>query len=137
MTVAAKAVEQRLWDFVYAYDAAYDRAARSAGLSAAQACLLKAVCEEPRTMGELATYLLCDASNVTQLVNRLEAADLVTRVPETTDRRSKRVAITGAGAEVNRRVRHAFNFPHQRIDRLSPESQRILTELLNELLDGT
>lgn len=137
MTVPVAAIEQRLWDFVYAYDAAYDRAAREAGLSAAQACLLKAVSEEPRTMGELATFLLCDASNVTQLVNRLEARDLVTRVPEATDRRSKRVAITGTGTEVNRQVRHAFDFPHQRIDRLSPESQRTLAELLGVLLNET
>lgn len=133
MTDTPNVVAQRLWDFVYAYDAAYDRAAREVGLSAAQACLLKAVSEEPRTMGELATYLLCDASNVTQLVTRLEARGLVTRVPEPTDLRSKRVAITGAGTEVDRRVRDAFAFPRQRIDRLPPESQRTLADLLNVL----
>lgn len=137
MTDNAGAVAQRLWDFVYAYDAAYDLAAREVGLSAAQACLLKAVSEEPRTMGELATVLLCDASNVTQLANRLEARGLVARVTEPTDRRSKTVAITRTGREVDRQVRHAFDFPHRRIDRLSPESQRTLADLLNVLLNGT
>lgn len=137
MTDRSDRVAQQLWDFVYAYDAAYDRAARDIGLSAAQACLLKAVSQEPRTMGELATFLLCDASNVTQLVTRLEKRGLVTRVPEPTDLRSKRVAITGAGHEVDQRVRKAFTFPDQRINKLSPESQLALADLLNVLGNET
>ncbi|MDN5686765.1 MAG: MarR family transcriptional regulator [Brachybacterium sp.] len=137
MTDEARAVAQRLWDFAYAYDAAYDRAARDVGLSAAQACLLKAVSEGPRTMGELATSLLCDASNVTQLVTRLEVRDLVRREPAPGDRRSKEVAITRKGIEMDRLVRHAFAFPCERIDRLPRDSQRTLAGLLSVLLEET
>lgn len=128
------ALPQQLWDFVYAYDAAYDRAARSAGLSAAQACLLKEVVDAPRSMSELAASLLCDASNVTQLVTRLEARGLVRREPGQ-DRRSKRVAITAGGIEMVDRVRGAFTFPQDRLARLPLESRRELSALLDAMRD--
>ena len=69
MSETGRVLEQQLWDFVYAYDAAFDRAAQDAGLTAAQACLLTTLSEGSRMMGDLATELLCDASNVTQLVD--------------------------------------------------------------------
>src|SRR5918998_6193828 len=97
MTEVPDRLDQQLWDFVYAYDAAYDRAARAVGLSAAQACLLDALTGGGRSMGELAAALLCDASNVTQLVTRLEAGGLVTRSADPDDRRGKRGAITPGG----------------------------------------
>lgn len=125
---------QQLWDFVYAYDAAYDRAARAVGLSAAQACLLKEVVDTPRSMSELAASLLCDASNVTQLVTRLEARGLVRREPGH-DRRSKRVAITAEGAEMVDRTRGAFTFPQERLARLPLESRRELSALLEAMGD--
>ena len=129
--------EQRLWDFVYAYDEAYDRAARDAGLSAAQACLLKAVSEQPRKMGELAALLLCDASNVTQLVSRLEARGLVARQADSHDRRSRTVAITRAGDKLARQVRENFAFPRDRIDRLPRASREVLSGLLLAMLEET
>lgn len=135
MVNATGGLERQLWDFVYAYDAAYDRAARDIGLSAAQACLLKEVADGPCAMGELAVRLLCDASNVTQLVTRLEASGLVTRVLGLKDRRSKEVAITPAGVAVNRRMRRAFSFPSERIGRLTAEDRSALSTLLAALSD--
>ena len=128
------ALDQQLFDLVYAYDAAYDRAARAAGLSAAQACLLDGLTDAGRSMGELAGALLCDASNVTQLVARLEAAGLVTRRSDPDDRRVKRVAITPAGRRVRRTVRRAFDFPAQRLGRLSDSERLRLSGLLGKLL---
>jgi DNA-binding MarR family transcriptional regulator len=131
MSRIADELASRLYDFTYAYDAAYDRAARSVDLSAAQACLLRAVAEGPRTMGELAAELLCDASNVTQLVTRLEARDLVRRVPGATDRRSREVSITAAGTRLDGRMREAFTFPSQRVDRLTTSQQEALLGMLD------
>ena len=127
-------LEQQLWDFVYAYDAAYDRAAEANGLSAAQACLLDRLTGGSRAMGELAAELLCDASNVTQLVARLEARGLVTRVPDPEDRRVKRVTITPAGRRVRRAVGRTFVFSTDRIGRLSEGQQQQLAELLSAML---
>ncbi|WP_228395204.1 MarR family winged helix-turn-helix transcriptional regulator, partial [Modestobacter roseus] len=123
-------LDQQLWDFVYGYDAAYDRAAQQAGLSAAQACLLDQLTGGSSTMGELATVLLCDASNVTQLVTRLQARGLVTREPDPADRRVKRVSITPAGRREHRAVRRAFTFPADSVGRLTAAERQLLSGLL-------
>src|SRR5437763_10178888 len=48
-------------------------------------------------LGQLAERLACVKSNVTQLVDRLEADGLVTRAPDPNDRRSRLAVITDAG----------------------------------------
>ncbi|WP_299951117.1 MarR family winged helix-turn-helix transcriptional regulator [uncultured Modestobacter sp.] len=133
MTEPSSPLDQQLWDFVYGYDAAYDRAAQQAGLSAAQACLLDQLTGGSSTMGELATALLCDASNVTQLVARLESRGLVTREPDPADRRVKRVSITPAGRREHRAVHRAFAFPAESVDRLTAGEQQLLSRLLAKM----
>jgi len=54
---------------------------------------------EPLSLGELAARLTCVRSNITQLVDRLEADGLVRRVEDPTDRRGKRAAVTPLGVE--------------------------------------
>ncbi|MEV0154093.1 MarR family transcriptional regulator [Micromonospora sp. NPDC050686] len=134
MTEVTDPLDQQVWNFVYAYDAAYGRAAQAVGLSAAQACLLEHLTGGGRSMGELAVELLCDASNVTQLVSRLEARGLVARVPDPADRRVKRVSITAAGHRVSHAVRRAFDFPSERLGRLTEHERRQLSELLAKAL---
>src|SRR5881398_1125161 len=48
-------------------------------------------------LGQLAERLACVKSNVTQLVDRLEADGLVTRAADSTDRRSRLAVLTDAG----------------------------------------
>ena len=48
-------------------------------------------------LGQLAERLACVKSNVTQLVDRLEADGLVSRAPDPNDRRSRLAVITPAG----------------------------------------
>lgn len=52
---------------------------------------------EPLTLGELADRISCVRSNVTQLVDRLEADGLVRRINDPSDRRIRRAALTPAG----------------------------------------
>lgn len=52
----------------------------------------------PRSMGELAEVLSCDASNVTGIVDRLEARGLVERQVVPDDRRVKRLVLTPEGS---------------------------------------
>lgn len=58
------------------------------GLSTSQARALIAL-NEPMPMSALATHLVCDASNATGLVGRMETRGLVLRTPAPDDRRSK------------------------------------------------
>src|SRR5437016_4672080 len=48
-------------------------------------------------LGQLAERLSCVKSNVTQLVDRLEADGLVSRTADTADRRSRLAVLTEAG----------------------------------------
>jgi DNA-binding MarR family transcriptional regulator len=54
---------------------------------------------EPLALGELAARLSCVRSNMTQLVDRLEADGLVRRVNDPDDRRCIRAELTAAGRE--------------------------------------
>lgn len=54
---------------------------------------------EPLALSELASRLTCVRSNITQLVDRLEADGLVRRVEDPKDRRSIRATLTPLGKE--------------------------------------
>ena len=58
--------------------------------------------QNPLTLGELAQKLACVRSNVTQLVDRLEADGLVRRESDPADRRSIRAVVTDAGRDRER-----------------------------------
>ena len=74
------------------------------GLSMAKHSALSRLAEsrEPLTLGELAEKLSCVRSNITQLVDRLEADGLVRRVDDPADRRSVRAELTPLGREKQR-----------------------------------
>ena len=71
------------------------------GLSMAKQSALSRLAEagEPLTLSELAARLSCVRSNITQLVDRLEADGLVRRVDDASDRRSVRAELTTIGIE--------------------------------------
>jgi DNA-binding MarR family transcriptional regulator len=52
-------------------------------------------------LGQLADRLACVKSNVTQLVDRLEAEGLVTRSPDPEDKRSRLAIITDTGRQIH------------------------------------
>src|ERR1700674_4030908 len=60
--------------------------------------------EPPISMRELAERLKADPSNVTGLIDRLEARGLVERRPDPSDRRIKGLALTAAGARLRERL---------------------------------
>ena len=55
--------------------------------------------DQPITLSELAEKLTCVRSNITQLVDRLEADGLVKRIDDPADRRAVRAEITRLGRE--------------------------------------
>lgn len=125
--------EAALFDLVDVYDRAYESAAAELSLSPAQACVLGRLVER-RRMGALAEELGCDASNITQIVVRLEALGLVTREPNPQDRRARLVARTPRGDEVSRRFEEAFTFARAAVGRLSSDEQDQLAALLRKAL---
>jgi DNA-binding MarR family transcriptional regulator len=70
-----------------------------AGLSMAKLAALRqlALAGDSLPLGQLAERLACVKSNVTQLVDRLEADGLVSREGDPSDRRSRLAVMTDAG----------------------------------------
>ena len=84
----------------------------------------------PLPMNELAAILACDNSNVTGLVDRLEARGLVVRQANPADRRVKRVVLTAAGTDLRGQLLKRVSRPPSGLERLSPAEQHQLHDLL-------
>jgi DNA-binding MarR family transcriptional regulator len=84
----------------------------------------------PVPMGRLACGLGCDASNITGVVDRLEARGLVERRAGERDRRVKVLVVTDQGLELRRRLLRRIGEPPEQIARLSPDDQRMLAAIL-------
>ena len=105
-------------------------------LSPAQ-CHLLSVLEPGRElpMGELASALSCDASNVTGLVDRLESRGLLLRSPSEEDRRVKVLSLTPLGAKVRSALLDRMTSSPPTLGRLSAADQRALARILRQLLE--
>ena len=88
----------------------------------------------PMPMNELATMLHCDNSNVTGIVDRLEARGLVERRPHEHDRRVKQLVLTDAGAEAGRHIRATMSSAPEDFSRLPAADQRALRDILRRAL---
>jgi DNA-binding MarR family transcriptional regulator len=125
-------LERLLEEFVTAYDSEFARAANTVGLSGAQACALGWT-EVQMSMSALARVLACDASNVSQIVARLEAQALVERTVDGDDRRVKLVRITPRGRRTYQRVRAQFGYARDALGRLDEDERRELHRLLEKM----
>jgi DNA-binding MarR family transcriptional regulator len=106
-------------------------AASEFDLHPAQAGALMALDEESGLpMHEIASHLACDNSNVTGIVDRLEARELVARRTSERDRRVKHIVLTPRGLEVRNAMRERMAQVPAAIDRLSAKDQRLLRDLL-------
>ncbi len=86
-------------------------------------------------MHELARSLACDNSNVTGLVDRLEARGLVARKPSADDRRVKHVVLTPAGERLRDRLLAHVGSVRGGLSALSASEQRQLHDLLRRVIE--
>ena len=86
----------------YAVQAEVESKLGAVGLSLAKLFALKALADagDSLPLGQLADRLSCVKSNITQLVDRLEADGFVAREPDPHDRRTKLAMLTAAGRKV-------------------------------------
>jgi MarR family transcriptional regulator, organic hydroperoxide resistance regulator len=91
--------------------------------------------DRPIAMSALADALYCHASNVTGIVDRLEARGLVERQTGREDRRVKTLALTEDGKRVRSRVVELMRTPPPEIAGLSASDQRALRDILGRALD--
>ena len=112
------------------------RALAELGLTFPQAHALRLL--EPETtmpMSDLAERLVCDASNVTGIADRLETRGLVERRSAERDRRVKALALTEAGLEMRERVLELMALPPTAIAALPQDDQRRLVDILRRAVE--
>jgi DNA-binding MarR family transcriptional regulator len=85
-------------------------------------------------LGQLAERLACVKSNVTQLVDRLEADGLVARAPDPNDRRSRLAVITDGGRKAyGEGARIQRDAERQLFAALSDDDSARLAEIIQKL----
>jgi len=92
---------------------------------------------KPVQMRHLADCLGCDASNVTGIVDRLEARGLLERRAAAHDRRVRVLAVTRRGATLRTRVLTRLAEPPAAIASLTPIEQRRLCTILRKAIRPT
>jgi MarR family transcriptional regulator, organic hydroperoxide resistance regulator len=106
-------------------------------LTTQQLWLLARLDDEGVPIGTLAEALQCHSSNVTGMVDRLEARGLVARQPDASDRRVKLVAITPTGRALRGKLLQiASRPPEALVERLDAEQLETLNELLAKACAG-
>jgi DNA-binding MarR family transcriptional regulator len=89
----------------------------------------------PVPMNELATLLHCDNSNVTGIIDRLQARGLVERRPYEQDRRVKHIVLTALGIKARERVRKRMAEAPEAFRRLASADQRMLRDVLRRAVE--
>jgi DNA-binding MarR family transcriptional regulator len=106
------------------------------GLSVAKFRVLGKLVEagEPLPLGTLAEHAACVRSNITQLIDRLEADKLVVRTDDPRDRRSVRAELTPEGRARHAAAERALDEAERELySSLQPQQQDQLVQLLGSI----
>jgi DNA-binding MarR family transcriptional regulator len=134
--LAPGALAARLIVSLHAVEARLEAALEPLGLSIAKFGVLSKLVAagEPLPLGTLAERIACVRSNVTQLVDRLEADRLVRRVSDPGDRRSIRAELTREGRALHAAALKKVEDAEREIFSDLPREQKdMLLELLGAL----
>jgi DNA-binding MarR family transcriptional regulator len=90
----------------------------------------------PMTLTELSRHLDRAPSTLSEMVDHLEAKDLIRREPDPADRRRALIWLTAHGREIQAREMYALDRDHLRrvAERLPPDRAALLITLLGELV---
>jgi DNA-binding MarR family transcriptional regulator len=103
------------------------------GLTPPHGMALTMLIDEPRRMRDLAELMVCDASYVTAVVDRLEELGLAVRQPSATDRRVKDIVLTARGRQVAADVQSAMSDSPVEFGVLSAADLRTLRKIVGKL----
>jgi DNA-binding MarR family transcriptional regulator len=120
-----------LWEIMLGARAQFVAAMADLELTPVQGIVLRRLDpDRPTPMNELAEALACDASNVTGLVDRLEARGFVERRAAPADRRVRTLVLTPEGISARRQVIERMSEPPEAIMSLSARDRRALRDVL-------
>ncbi len=92
--------------------------------------------QKPIAMNVLADTLGCDASNITGLVDKLEARGLIERQADRTDRRVKMIVVTEAGARFRKKLLSRLFAPPACLAALPDDEKRTLRKILRRAVEA-
>jgi DNA-binding MarR family transcriptional regulator len=124
----------------HAVEAEVEAKLNAIGLSAAKFAALRALSDagESLLLSQLADRLSCVKSNITQLVDRLEADGFVARQPDPRDRRTKLAALTPSGRKAVKEGTRVFEAAEREVlRRLSRDEAQQLHALLGKIKRST
>ena len=128
----AQAAWQILWELMLKQRTRFVEAVAQLDLTPVQAIVLRKLDpDRPTPMYEIADMLQCDASNVTGIVDRLEARGAVERRPDPSDRRVKALVLTRSGRALRRRAVEKMGEPPPEIAALPAKDLRTMHEILS------
>ena len=130
VTREAQEASELLFELLQAQKRRFHGFAKEQGLSPQQAATLWSL--EPgigMPMNALAELLMCDASNVTGIVDKLEARGLARR-EQAEDRRVKVLVLSAAGEALREEIRARLMAPPAWLLRLNRDDQRTLRDIL-------
>ena len=131
----AQAAWQILWELMLRQRSRLVEAVGQLDLTPVQAIVLRRLDpERPTPMHAIANMLQCDASNVTGIVDRLEARGAVERRPDPFDRRVKALVLTRSGRALRKRALERMGEPPPEIAALPAEDLRTLHKILSSAL---
>ncbi|MFN8021361.1 MAG: MarR family transcriptional regulator [Acidimicrobiales bacterium] len=104
------------------------------GLTPPHGFALKMLHEHPMRMRDMADRMVCDASYITSVVDRLEELGFAERRASTSDRRVKEIALTRSGEKVAHAITRAMGRPPSTIERLSNAELRTLVSLMAKVV---
>jgi MarR family transcriptional regulator, organic hydroperoxide resistance regulator len=104
-------------------------------LTAAQGHALRSLDpERPVPMSALADLLFCDASNVTGIVDKLEARGLISRQATDHDRRVKQLIVTDAGKKLRHELNARVLAPPRAVSALPDDVKAALVDVVRGVL---
>ena len=128
----AQAAWQILWELMLKQRTRFVETVGQLDLTPVQAIVLRKLDpDRPTPMYAIADMLRCDASNVTGIVDRLEARGAVERQPDPSDRRVKALVLTRSGRALRRRALEKMGEPPPEIASLPSKDLRTLHEILS------
>ncbi len=92
--------------------------------------------DKPMAMSVLADALVCDASNVTGIVDKLESRGLIARQNADGDRRIKMLAVTEKGRALRAQLCSRMLQAPPSVSLMAPRARNQLATVLRGILDG-
>jgi DNA-binding MarR family transcriptional regulator len=118
--------------FVHGHDPSDElRRALGLGRGAGRVRVLISLADGPLSLAELGQAIAADASYTTIIANELQALGLVSRTPDTHDRRRKLVELTDAGRTAMRKAQDIIARPPSALRDLPEADLRLLLDVLD------